>query len=395
MVLDPNNDGRIEPHEFAEVATDKRYAARNHGRSVQLEFADTLVGFDPNKDGKLTELEAMGILSEALAGLKQNIPPRRANSHDRRLENPKCKAKPASADAKIISIGSYHGSAIPSVTVAGQDRKTSTSSVYIEKGDKPLYLVATSLYPMIWRLQGATDRVQHMVVAGTRHRGEKKIPAGVTGLDRSKITFLPQHECLPYFLKPNSIKAAQAASLAGKLAGRKVDQIVAEHTIHRLYLPSGNRVAAARKNVGFDIVTDRVIDPRNPQDATPSSAPIAALKSVGKKWRNLQRELITFTKGGIVDVPLRLVASDGEPEVYEVLPQEAGLLQLVATGALEIVGRREFRILKKIRLPSNMGGGHAARFLLKAGVPEPEGKPVHSCVFSEDKGAFVNSASHC
>ena len=42
------------------------------------------------------------------------------------------------------------------------------------------------------------------------------------------------------------------------------------------------------------------------------------------------------------------------------------------------------------RLRTCLGGAHGVKFLLKKGVPEPEGDPVHACVFSEEKGEAIH-----
>jgi len=73
-------------------------------------------------------------------------------------------------------------------------------------------------------------------------------------------------------------------------------------------------------------------------------------------------------------------------ERYEVLPQEAGLIQLVRSGALKQNIGREFLITKKIRMPAGLSGGHLAKFVLLRGVPEPDGDFGHSTVISEETG---------
>lgn len=71
---------------------------------------------------------------------------------------------------------------------------------------------------------------------------------------------------------------------------------------------------------------------------------------------------------------------------YDVLPQQAGLLQLMRSGALTQNRGGEFLIYRKIRYPAGLGGAHSVNFLLLKGVPVPDGDPVHATVISEETG---------
>lgn len=48
-----------------------------------------------------------------------------------------------------------------------------------------------------------------------------------------------------------------------------------------------------------------------------------------------------------------------------------------------------YRIIKKMRFPAGLNGGHSVRFMLAKGVPMPEGSPGHSEVLSEETGASL------
>jgi hypothetical protein len=96
-----------------------------------------------------------------------------------------------------------------------------------------------------------------------------------------------------------------------------------------------------------------------------------------------------------VKVDASKVIASAPAENYEVLPNQAGLMQLVDSGALEQNKSREFLIKKKIRFPAELYGAHAVRFLLLRGVPEPEGDPGHSCVIVEETGAPLKGNRSC
>jgi hypothetical protein len=80
-------------------------------------------------------------------------------------------------------------------------------------------------------------------------------------------------------------------------------------------------------------------------------------------------------------------------EDYEVLPSEAGLLQLLEEGKLEPGRNGELVVRAPMRYPADLFGGSAARFLVPRGVPVPEGDPGHSCVRSEETGRAISKTS--
>jgi hypothetical protein len=73
-----------------------------------------------------------------------------------------------------------------------------------------------------------------------------------------------------------------------------------------------------------------------------------------------------------------------------VLPEEAGLVQLVAAGDIARNRLGEYLIKKKIRFPAGLYGGHSVKFLLLRGVPTPDGDPGHSVVISEETGGEID-----
>ena len=65
--------------------------------------------------------------------------------------------------------------------------------------------------------------------------------------------------------------------------------------------------------------------------------------------------------GGIESVMPEDVLSNGKVEPYDVLPRQAGLLQLVRSGQLSVLSDRSFSIDRPIpRFPAGLGGSHSA-----------------------------------
>jgi hypothetical protein len=102
--------------------------------------------------------------------------------------------------------------------------------------------------------------------------------------------------------------------------------------------------------------------------------------------QSLESEFRRFSPGGVIEIDPRRVVASMPVERYEVLPQQAGLLQLVKQGKLAENGRGEFLIKEKIRFPAELHGAHSVKFLLLRGVPLPDGSPGHSQVISEETG---------
>jgi hypothetical protein len=86
--------------------------------------------------------------------------------------------------------------------------------------------------------------------------------------------------------------------------------------------------------------------------------------------------------------PKRVVAGVAA-ERYGVLPQEAGLIQLLKSGALTQNRDGDYLIKQKIRFPAELSGAHSVKFLLLRGVPMPDGDPNHCEVISEETGEAI------
>lgn len=108
-------------------------------------------------------------------------------------ERAACAMPKASASARVILLGTYQTEALSSVALGSQDKVTHAGELVIEPGAQPLYVVVTSFAQVIWRVTGAVDRIERLVVTSTWRSGppERRVPhAGVTGLPAERITFV-------------------------------------------------------------------------------------------------------------------------------------------------------------------------------------------------------------
>lgn len=107
------------------------------------------------------------------------------------------------------------------------------------------------------------------------------------------------------------------------------------------------------------------------------------------------RSLRRFYAGGIVEIDPNDVFAPPKAQAYDVLPQQAGLLQLLRAGSLEGTHDGYFLITKPIaRFPAGLNGAHGVKIIVKKGVPLPAGNPGHSMVIMEETGECV-SGSRC
>jgi hypothetical protein len=102
--------------------------------------------------------------------------------------------------------------------------------------------------------------------------------------------------------------------------------------------------------------------------------------------RSLEADLRRFNPGGVMEIDASKVISLVPATPYDVLPEQASLLQLMRSGAITRNRDGEFLIQRKIRYPAGLAGAHSVKFLLLKGVPQPDGDPGHSSVISEETG---------
>lgn len=289
-----------------------------------------------------------------------------------------CTMPKATPAAQVVLISTSRGQSLSTTTIGSQDNHVQTVAVMVEPGEEPLYVVTTTQTAMIWRFSGAVERIEKVVFASqssdARSSGSEmaKPLAGATGLPAEKIVFLPRTTCLETFTEESSPEWRRTIAVVKAEAG-KAPIVATGHNVAEVKIPS-----AAITTVIW-----------------PGPALIGAQKPQGPERAfqaatgHLMNELLRFYPGGTVEIDPATVVASEKAERYEVLPSQAGLLQLVQSGALERSVRGEYLIRQKIRFPPHLFGAHSARFVLMRGVPQPDGDPGHSCVISEETGRAI------
>jgi hypothetical protein len=282
---------------------------------------------------------------------------------------------------KLVLVSAIRGQGISTATIRSQDVATTTATISIESGDTPLYLVILPVQTVIWRFTGAADRIRSLVFASgsTPHFADIAYPplAGETGIPRDKVTFLPQG-CLKSFTTTKTIEGTLAAGLLRNYVGRMSDTVLAGEAVSDFSIPSGT------------------VTVTNPHSAWRqfSEIPATFLSYLGigvhsRFGTYLDRQMNTQYPDGVIDVtPTEVIASD-TVSAYNILPDLAGLQQLVREGAIQDMGSDEYHIKRQIRLPAELSTGG---FLLLKGVPEPDGDPGKACIVSQETGQVLDKS---
>jgi Ca2+-binding EF-hand superfamily protein len=379
---DLNRDDRVSVAEIlgAPEASPSDYSA------AQLRV---LLALDPNRDGRLLAAELRALASRAFARVDRDGDGRISHAEFQRVEAerteagqtlgramaemtaPRCPMPVVPAGARVILFGGYTGESLSTVAVAGQNVATEHVSVVIEPGSQPLYLVLTSYHSMLWQLSGDTGRVAHVVVDSYTSARGGFAAAGVAGIRRDRVTILRGH-CLAFFSDASSSDAARDSGTIRASTGRRPDAIFASHYIRELALPSGE----------ITYVRPDTHPPERP--ALPGFDPYM--------WG----EMLTYWRGGVVAVDPGDVVGPAEAEAYVVMPAQAGLAQLIDSGAIERDAESDtLRILRPIpRLPSDLTGSYS-HFVLVPGVPVPPGDLGRACILVRETGEMLGDPGNC
>ena len=395
MQADADGDGVLTLVEMLSAAS--RKVAMN-GSQRDGDGAGDLIHFDADKDGNVTLAEMRREPARLFASIDEDGDGLLSVPERRQLELLAQKLNRARQEAAMLAACSFpkpldgqkamvlkadRGIEIPSVSVAGVDETTWSASIGIEPGTTPLWLMVMANEAMLWRFEGDAARIAQLVVVPSQRND---IPAaGVMGLPRDKVHFLDTSTCRIAHFAANKERFAAALP---DLLGRAPDLLLQADSFYTATLPGGG----LEQRAGHAAIIEK-----------PAAMPDQA-------WADLRNA------GGSRVVPM--TPADVVPldraESYDVLPQQAGLIQLVAEGALVVkpvsayisfdiktlaAKRRNgyvYEIAQPIkRFPAGLYGGNAVTFMLARDVPMPSGNPGHSCVLSGVTGKVLFGGQRC
>jgi hypothetical protein len=313
---------------------------------------------DTNHDGILSQQEK-AILSPQTSMFDSHIQPTF------------CKLPKPKKDEKVVFLGIYDGQSLSSVSVAGQVGQTEVVQLKIKDGaPKKIYIIASSFTPVIWQLSGKTNQISRIVIggrsmpAGTTNNdmGNGKINSGVVNISSKKVTFVHARNCgMADAYNLDAEKQDTAKSTIESLLGRKID------FFNSIY--SG------------DVSTKE--NPVIVSSGEPTSSELFVKTPVGfddETWARFKK----FFPGGLVNLNVKDVISDAPAVDYIVLPNWAGISQLVYKKSF-VAGKNGYKIIEDIPyFPAGLYGGMSTNFFLKKGVNLPKGDPGHSCVVYDE-----------
>lgn len=262
----------------------------------------------------------------------------------------------------MFFVSKYEAGNLIDIAIAGKDTEADSTEIHIEDGSEPLFVIAQTFTPTVWRVTGDVSRVARFVAPGINRGNETIEGVGVAGLPKEKVTFLPGADCLGW-QGDEAGRYQQMVELAQKL-GQSPDKVVSNYTMSTVALPSGKFTAPDR---GTPIALETMFPNMTSAVARSDAA----------------QNLSIYSPLGLLRIDPATVVATTEIETYDVLPQQAGLVQLQVEGKM-VEQDRLYRIVQPIpRYPAGLGGAHSVKFMLCDGVPQPSGSPGHSDVLKE------------
>jgi Ca2+-binding EF-hand superfamily protein len=362
---------------------------------------------DTDGNGTISQDELM-----AAHGMRQRVASRQAeerrNAERLRMEEElraACRMPKASDEAKVVVLSVHKAEALSRLALASQDVKTGTAEIRIEPGSEPLYVVAVAKEATIWRVTGATERVERFVATATTtsevrmatgmsidgmniaagfnsapmNKVDKPVPlAGVVGVPRERVSLLANANCLAPFTEARSSEGARTLAAVRQDTGKQAATVAARVNIGAFLLPSGKIQSAHADSDEPRLVIVKEFGTLKLTGDT--SGVVVRTGPV-----DLENETAQTSPGGVVEIDERSVVASTPVQRYDVLPGPSGLIQLMNSGALTRTRRGEFVIHRKVRFPAALAG-HSVTFLLMPNVPIPEGNPDGSTVISEETG---------
>ncbi|MGB0855095.1 MAG: EF-hand domain-containing protein, partial [Pikeienuella sp.] len=383
-LADADNDEVIS---FAEI---NAYADSKSELTNSNSVLNQMMLFDVDQDGTVTATEIVAtvdvLTKEPLALF--NVQPGQSKSQV--ADAVECTAPRPAEDAEVLVLTGYEGAALSTVSITGLDTTTTVAQLIIEPGDKPIYLFLSSRTPVLWEVSGDVKRLTKVVVQKNHRRA--KPGAGIVGVSKDRVHFVDAENCISPVSSVEGGKGMLAYREISNNLGREPDSMLAFYTIGSVSLPSGT--GSEGRGPGFDTLVlnglEYAITPEGLKLPRPSGLEKPTLRPPG--ITQTLRSLSRFHPRGVQAIDAKAVVAPSPAAAYEILPQEAGLLQLLVDGKLGYTSDGYFVIREPIsRFPAGLTGAHSVKFLLAKGVPMPGGRPGHSSVTSLETGQCLVS----
>jgi hypothetical protein len=280
----------------------------------------------------------------------------------------RCRIKEDPAGTRLMVAAHYEAETHSTAWLGDRDQMTGVIDVRLDRGD-PIHLVLMTFRPIVYRFSGQVGRVRRLTLMSLDG-------AGAVGVPRHLVSFLPR--CLN--VREHKEEVEGFAEEVARLFGRRPHSIATSYALWRLQI--GSRIEQLERK-------DRPPWSRTPGPET--------------------QRLLRWTPGGIARIDPAAVVTDVARGDYEVLPQEAGLRQLIASGAIvratvahaeaweaaagargskpiarpDIGYQQSYRVVRPIRIPAGLCGAHSADFYIPS-LEYARGARCHSRLYLDD-----------
>ncbi|MGE0282227.1 MAG: hypothetical protein AB7P20_16665 [Rhizobiaceae bacterium] len=393
FVADLNRDRRIAASEAGQYGAQR---AMDYSVDDWTPAIETLLSMDLDRDGRLTANDVESMAQLAFDSFDKDGDGRLAGAEMQELDDIRasaagffgtmtCNLPAPTAKAQIVLAVGSPMDTLSNVTITGQNDTTRAQTLSVAEGDTPIYLLANAHFPMIWKMTGNTDRIERIVLPGSSG-GEVQDPHGnaVAGLDRDKVTFA-NPRCFPTPVVKGIVDAETALPILAKSLRRQPADIL---------LVNGSLPEQNKQGVQGDKMapTPGVVFLRSVLEPFDSKG--------GRIDRQTYESMLHSNAGGVTHFDVDDVIGPRAVKVYQILPQQAGLMQLLEQGLIEPVAagvamsvkvkgsnrqinRTGYRIVAPFpRLPADVN----VLFVLPKGIPLPKGSYVVHTVISEETG---------
>ena len=213
----------------------------------------------------------------------------------------------------------------------------------------------------------------------------------VVGVPKEKIHFVDGTACLDPVHDLSGGKGMSAYREITENVKREPDNMLAFYTIGQVAVPSGEGQTGRGEGTDIIVYGDKryELTPDGPRllDGLEGQQPGDKPYGAAIVFRSLQR----FHPFGVREIDPATVVADRPVVAYDVMPQQAGLLQLLLEGKLRYTRDGYFIIQEPIpRFPAGLNGAHSVKFILGEGVPMPEGSAGHSSGVSAETGECLS-----
>jgi len=271
-------------------------------------------------------------------------------------------------DLKVFAGGAYSGKRT-NYQLGKSNHSANRFEVIVNEPDKPVALLLGAYEPSVWNIAW-TQGTQIKAVFLTGYYKQ-----AVAGLPKNVPVVTSTHEergpCGYFYIAPKNIKKINPMAL--KVFGKKASMI---EMAQRGELLFGDYISPSER-----LFTSRDNPPEKFYDRTKQKTGKAGLNELMQKG-HIRR----LTASDVARWKSRKNGSSGEGISITQTPTAGGYVIKIGPDGANVGPNPSgvhngYMILKKITIPGDLYGGNLATFMLKEGVPYPDGKLGHSSLY--------------